>query len=51
MERVGNPSLQGPEPTMEVPFELRQNVLVTRLDKVVNWARKSSLWPMAFGLA
>ncbi len=28
------------------------NALVTTLDKyIVNWARKSSLWPMAFGLA
>ncbi len=27
------------------------NVLVTTVDKVFNWARKSSLWPMTFGLA
>jgi len=26
-------------------------VVVTRVDKVFNWARKSSLWPMTFGLA
>jgi len=26
-------------------------VLFTQLDKAVNWARKSSLWPLAFGLA
>ena len=51
MERVGNPALQGPESTMTVPMEIRQNVLVTTLDKLVNWARKSSLWPVAFGLA
>ena len=25
--------------------------LVTRLDKVVNWARTGSLWPLSFGLA
>jgi NADH-quinone oxidoreductase subunit B len=25
--------------------------VVTRLDKVVNWARTGSLWPMTFGLA
>jgi len=36
---------------MAVPFEVRNNVLVTTLDKLVNWARKSSLWPVAFGLA
>jgi NADH-quinone oxidoreductase subunit B len=27
------------------------NVLTTRVDKIFNWARKSSLWPMQFGLA
>jgi NADH-quinone oxidoreductase subunit B len=25
--------------------------LVTSLDKVINWGRKSSIWPMTFGLA
>jgi len=29
----------------------RQNVLVTSVDSVLNWARLSSLWPMGFGLA
>ena len=28
-----------------------RNFLVTSVDDVVNWARKSSLWPMTFGLA
>jgi len=51
MERVGNPALQGPEATMEMPTELKHNVLVTQVDKLVGWARKSSLWPVAFGLA
>src|SRR5437899_10365414 len=27
------------------------NVLTTTVDKFFNWARKSSLWPMQFGLA
>ncbi|HLC25738.1 MAG TPA: NADH-quinone oxidoreductase subunit B family protein [bacterium] len=27
------------------------NVVTTSVDKLVNWARKSSLWPMTFGLA
>jgi NADH-quinone oxidoreductase subunit B len=27
------------------------NVLLTSVDKAVNWARLSSLWPMLFGLA
>jgi NADH-quinone oxidoreductase subunit B len=28
-----------------------EGFLFTTLDKAVNWARKSSLWPMSFGLA
>ncbi len=27
------------------------NFLTAQLDKLVNWARKSSLWPVTFGLA
>ena len=32
-------------------FESLPDVLTVRLDAVVNWARKSSLWPATFGLA
>jgi NADH-quinone oxidoreductase subunit B len=28
-----------------------EGLIFTKLDKVVNWARKSSIWPMSFGLA
>ncbi|HEY1482847.1 MAG TPA: hypothetical protein VGF19_09000, partial [Candidatus Acidoferrum sp.] len=28
-----------------------KNVLITSVDYVFNWARKSSLWPLTFGLA
>ena len=28
-----------------------EGVLTTTLDKVVNWGRKSSIWPLTFGLA
>ncbi len=31
--------------------KLPDNALTTALDKVVNWARRSSIWPMTFGLA
>ncbi len=34
---------------LERQFEA--NVITTNLDAVVNWARKSALWPMTFGLA
>jgi NADH-quinone oxidoreductase subunit B len=28
-----------------------EGLIFTQLDKAVNWARKSSIWPMSFGLA
>jgi NADH-quinone oxidoreductase subunit B len=31
--------------------EALPEVLTTRLDSIINWARKSSLWPATFGLA
>lgn len=35
----------------DIPPELAGNVTITTLDKVNNWARRSSIWPMFFGLA
>ena len=32
-------------------FESLPDILTVKLDAVVNWARKSSLWPATFGLA
>ena len=37
--------------SINVPPELQGNVFVTTLDKVYNWSRKSSMWPLLFGLA
>ena len=31
--------------------ELKRGLLLTSLDKAVNWARKQSMWPVTFGLA
>ncbi len=28
-----------------------QGLILTTLDQAINWARKSSIWPMSFGLA
>ena len=34
-----------------VPPELGNNLFITTLDKLYNWGRKRSMWPMMFGLA
>ena len=42
--------------TLDRPDDLtkivqNEGIILTQLDNAVNWARKSSLWPLAFGLA
>lgn len=32
-------------------LELKDNVLLTTVDQIFDWARLSSIWPMTFGLA
>jgi NADH-quinone oxidoreductase subunit B len=34
-----------------VEHRFEENIFTTTLDYLVNWARKSALWPMQFGLA
>jgi NADH-quinone oxidoreductase subunit B len=36
---------------IQVPEDLKGNLLVTSVDALVNWGRKSALWPVTFGLA
>jgi len=38
-------------PDVRIPEELAGNIAITTLDKIYNWGRRSSLWPMMFGLA
>lgn len=38
-------------PNINVPPELQNHVTITTLDKIYNWSRSNSLWPMMFGLA
>ena len=38
-------------PGYDVPAEMQSHVTITRLDKIYNWSRRNSLWPMMFGLA
>jgi NADH-quinone oxidoreductase subunit B len=35
----------------DIPPELQNAVTITTLDKIYNWGRRSSVWPMMFGLA
>ena len=39
------------EPSIEVPDDLKGNLMVTSVDALINWSRKSALWPVTFGLA
>jgi len=41
---------QGASPST-VEEEVERGILLTSLDKMVNWARRSSIWPATFGLA
>jgi len=34
-----------------IEHRFNDNILTTTVDQVINWARKSSLWPVTFGLA
>ncbi len=38
-------------PGYDIPEELQGTVAITTLDKIYNWGRRSSVWPMMFGLA
>lgn len=40
-----------PDPDKWLEEELQRHVLVTSLDTLLNWGRRSSLWPAAMGLA
>ena len=39
------------EPLVEVPDDLKRNLTVTSIDALLNWGRKSSVFPLSFGLA
>ncbi|MBN2385958.1 MAG: NADH-quinone oxidoreductase subunit B [Anaerolineales bacterium] len=38
-------------PGYDVPPELQGQVAITTLDRIYNWGRAASVWPMMFGLA
>ncbi|HUS94583.1 MAG TPA: NADH-quinone oxidoreductase subunit B family protein [Patescibacteria group bacterium] len=34
-----------------IPDEVADNIFITTIDKIYNWSRRNSLWPLGFGLA
>ncbi len=38
-------------PGYEIPEELKHVIAITALDRLYNWGRRSSVWPLMFGLA
>ncbi len=50
-EMISNSAEPIPGDVLEIPDDLQNNVVVTSVDALVNWGRKSSLWPVSFGLA
>ena len=45
------PANQILDSTIPIPNELQGHAMVTSLDSLIGWARRSALWPMTFGLA
>lgn len=39
------------DPAFDVPEALGGQVAITSLDRIYNWGRRNSVWPMMFGLA
>lgn len=35
----------------DIPPELENQVAITTIDRIYNWGRRSSIWPLMFGLA
>jgi len=38
-------------PGFEIPEEMQGQISITNLDRIYNWSRRSSIWPLMFGLA
>lgn len=38
-------------PGYEIPSAMKGNIAITTLDRIYNWCRQNSVWPMMFGLA
>lgn len=57
MDQVRQTHLPAPDPSEKRPYSPFQDTknmaeyAVARLDDLLNWGRKGSIWPMTFGLA
>lgn len=57
VSQIRDTHLPAPNPTEKRPYSPFQDasnmaeMAVARLDDLLNWGRKGSLWPMTFGLA
>ena len=40
-----------PDPVIEIPEDIRSSIAVSSIDTLLNWGRRSAVWPVAFGLA
>ena len=38
-------------PQYDIPEDVQNAVAITTLDRLYNWGRRSSVWPLMFGLA
>src|SRR5829696_1824308 len=38
-------------PQYDIPEDIQNAVAITSLDRLYNWGRRSSVWPLMFGLA
>ncbi|MFQ5873600.1 MAG: NADH-quinone oxidoreductase subunit B [Dehalococcoidia bacterium] len=39
------------DPVIDVPEDLKRNLLITTVDYLLNWGRRNAVWPLTFGLA
>lgn len=39
------------DPNIQMPDEMKSNLIVTSIYKLYNWGRRNAIWPMMFGLA